>query len=170
MKSFVWIILPIITYFNLQTMNTVSEFKLQEYMGAWYEIARFQHRFEKDLECVTASYKQMDNGKIEVVNKGVFHNNPDSSKSITGKAWIPDLKEPGKLKVRFFWPFSAKYWVLYVDENYQYAIVGHPSRKYLWILSRNPIISDEQYKFLVEKAAEIGYKTENLYRVKQNCK
>src|SRR5690606_18909213 len=116
--------------------STVKELNLQRYLGTWYEIARFDHRFERGLVGVTATYSLREDGKIKVLNQG-YENSLEGKLSVAeGKAKLTD--EPGKLKVSFFWIFYADYFVLELDENYQWALIGSSSDKYLWILSRMP--------------------------------
>ena len=120
----------------MKVLETVQNVDLNRYAGKWYEIARLPNRFEKGLVCVTAEYVMRDDGKIKVINKGHKEENIQETDIATGKAWQPDPKEPGRLKVQFFWPFSGKYYIFHLDEeNYQYVMVGDPSRKYFWILS-----------------------------------
>lgn len=151
-------------------LPTVSELDITKYAGTWYEIARFNHRFEKDLECVTATYTLLNNGKIEVLNKGHLIADNHKIKEIIGKAWVADAKFPGQLKVQFFWPFAAPYYVFYLDANYQTALVGTSSRGYFWMLSKTPTIEESTYNQLVEIAKQNGFDTSKLNKVKQNCK
>jgi lipocalin len=147
--------------------TTVKELDLNRYLGTWYEIARFPHSFEKNLVGVTATYSLRDDGKIKVVNKG-YKNTLDGELSVAeGKAKIPDKSQPGKLKVSFFWIFYADYFVLELDDNYQYVMIGSSSPKYFWILSRTPQIAPEVYEMLLEKARKRGYNLEKLEKVPQ---
>jgi len=139
---------------------------IQKYLGTWYEIARFPHSFEKGLENVSATYSLKENGKIKVLNKG--QNSENELSEIEGVAWIPDAKETAKLKVRFFWPFSGNYWIISLDKDYQYVLVGEPSRKYLWILARTKTLDDSIYSELIRIAKERGFDTDKLMKVKQN--
>ena len=148
--------------------STVSELDLDRYMGTWYEIARFQHSFEKDLVGVTATYKLRDDGKIDVTNAGYINTLNGRYKEANGKAKIPDPSKPGKLKVAFFLFFYADYNVLKLDtSNYQYALIGSSTPDYLWILGRQPQMDDETYHKLVEEAASRGYDTNKLFKVPQ---
>ncbi|MBN2213851.1 MAG: lipocalin family protein [Bacteroidales bacterium] len=148
--------------------TTVKHVDINRYVGKWYEIARFPNSFEKDLVGVTANYTLRKNGKIDVLNQGYVGALDGKSKQARGKAKIPDPEEAGKLKVSFFLFFYADYYILELDEaDYQYALVGSSSDKYLWILSRNPELPDHIYDMLVEKAARRGYQTENLIPVLQ---
>jgi apolipoprotein D and lipocalin family protein len=147
--------------------TTVKELDLNRYLGTWYEIARFPHSFEKNLVGVTATYSLRDDGKIRVLNQG-YKNTLDGKISVAeGKAKIPNKLEPAKLKVSFFWIFYADYFVLELDENYQYAIIGSSSDKYFWILCRTPQMDSATYEMLLEKARKRGYNLEKLYKVPQ---
>lgn len=147
--------------------TTVKELNLNRYLGTWYEIARFPHSFEKNLVGVTATYSLRDDGKIEVLNQG-YKNTLDGEKSrAVGKAKIPNKLEPGKLKVAFFWIFYADYFVLELDENYQYVMIGSSSDKYFWILNRTPKMDPVIYEMLLEKARKRGYNLDKLYKVPQ---
>ena len=147
--------------------TTVKELNLNRYLGTWYEIARFPHSFEKNMVGVTATYSQRDNGKIRVLNEG-FKKTLDGKKTrAEGKAKIPNKKEPGKLKVSFFLNFYADYYVMELDENYQYAMIGSSSDKYFWILSRTPQMDAKTYEMLLEKARQRGYNLKKLIKVPQ---
>jgi lipocalin len=148
-------------------MQTVNSLDLQRYMGTWYEIARFPHSFEKDLVGITATYRLKDNGKVEVINQGFKNTLSGKLKKAKGFAKVPDPKEPGRLKVYFFWPFGGDYLVLDLDDEYRYALIGSYSMNYLWILSRTPQMPDEEYKRLVNKAKSIGYNIDRIELVEQ---
>ncbi len=149
-------------------LPTEKKVDLNRYSGVWYEIARLPNRFEKNLKCVTAEYKLLGSDKIEVVNKG-FSTTKNKFNSIKGKAWIPDAAEPGRLKVQFFWPFAGDYYIISLDENYMYALIGDPSRKYLWILSKTPQLDEAVYARLTENARSHGFKVEDMLKVKHDC-
>jgi apolipoprotein D and lipocalin family protein len=149
--------------------TTVKNVDINQYIGKWYEIARFPHSFEKNLVGVTATYTLREDGKINVLNQGFKKTLDGPLKQARGKAKIPDSGEPGKLKVSFFLFFYADYYILELDEdNYQYALVGSSSDKYLWILGRTPVMPEETYKMLIAKARERGYDTSKLIAVEQN--
>lgn len=150
-----------------QTMKTVINVDLERYMGTWYEIARFPHSFEKGLVGVTASYKLMKNGKVEVLNQGYKDSLTGKLKRAKGFAKVPNSNEPGRLFVYFFWPFGGEYLILDLDENYQHVLIGNSSRKYLWILSRTPKMDYSVYNNLVMKAESLGFDTTKLEKVLQ---
>jgi len=154
----------------MKKLTTVPVVDLNKYSGKWYEIARLPNSFEKGLICVTAEYSLREDGNVTVVNSGRKEDNPARIDTIKGKAWIPDPNEPGRLKVRFFWPFSGGYYIFHLDqENYQYALVGTPSRKFFWLLSRTPMIEESKYKELVRIANDNGFETGNILKVRQDC-
>ena len=147
--------------------TTVKELDLNRYVGKWYEIARFPHSFEKDLVGVTATYELMDNGKIRIINEGYKNTLDGKHSKAEGKAKVPDKSEPGKLRVSFFWDFYSDYYVLELDENYRYAMIGSSSDKYFWILSRTPQMDESTYTMLLEKAQKRGYNLKKLIKVPQ---
>ena len=113
--------------------TVVKELDINKYLGTWYEIARFDHKFERGLEGVTAHYSFREDGKIKVVNSG-YKNSLTGAQSVSvGKAKIPDPTIPSKLKVSFFWIFYGDYFVLELDQDYQWAVIGSSADKFLWI-------------------------------------
>jgi apolipoprotein D and lipocalin family protein len=116
---------------------------------------------------VVATYTQRDDGKIAVANSCVKKDG--SRKQSTGWAKIEDKQTNAKLKVTFFWPFFGNYWVLELGPQYEYSVVGEPGRKYLWILSRTPRISDEQFQAITSRLAAKGYDASKLQRVQQTA-
>lgn len=153
---------------NMVNTTTVKNLEIDKFLGKWYEIARFPHSFEKNLVGVTATYSMRDDGKIKVLNQGRLGTLDGELKSAVGKAKIPDKSKPAHLKVAFFWIFYADYLVMELDsENYQWAMIGSSSDKYLWILSRTPQMDEKVYASLLENAKERGYRTENLIKVLQ---
>ena len=149
--------------------STVDRLDLKRYMGLWYEIARYDHRFERGLTEVTATYTLRPDGTIRVENRGYKRNSPyDICKTATGHAKIPDPAQPGKLKVSFFLNFYSDYYVMELDqENYNYALIGSSTDKYLWILSRTPQLPEDIKKKLVTAAERRGYDTNRLQWIEQ---
>lgn len=153
---------------NSTDTKTASTLDINRYMGTWYEIARFQHSFEKDLVGVTATYRLRDDGKIRVLNSGWKGSLNGEYDAADGVAKIPDPSDPGKLKVSFFLFFYADYYILELDTiNYQYALIGSSDPDYLWIMGRMPQMAPEIYKKLVNEAERRGYDTTKLYKVPQ---
>jgi len=157
---------------TLSTIDTaaVENVDIERYMGRWYEIARFPNRFEKDLVGVTADYSIDKEGKIKVLNSGCKYTLQGERKEAHGKAKIPDPKEPGMLKVAFFLFFYGDYFILELDKDYKWVLVGSSSPEYLWILSRTPRLDPEIYNAIVKKAEARGYDVSKLEIVGQPVK
>jgi lipocalin len=149
-------------------LELVKNVDLQRYTGKWYEIIRLPNSFEKGLECITATYTLKSNGKIEVFNQGLKISSQKWS-NIKGFAKIPDPEQPAKLRVTFFWPFFGDYQIIALDDNYQYALVGSPNRKYLWILSRTPQLDENIIQKLLATAQKQGFDVTPIIRTPQ-CK
>jgi apolipoprotein D and lipocalin family protein len=172
MKKNVLFIIAIMMFSSAQSQKSpavVSSVDLNRYKGLWYEIARLPNFFERKLKCTSATYTLREDGRITVLNKGYYLSDPKKSTSSKGVAWIPDKKYPAKLKVQFFWPFSGDYWILYLDKEYRYVLVGDPSAKYLWILAREKQMDDSTYNMLLQKAIDNGYDVKTIIRVEQDC-
>jgi apolipoprotein D and lipocalin family protein len=147
-------------------VQPVKNFELQRYLGTWYEIARLDHSFERDLQQVTATYSLRDDGGIRVVNKG-FNPKKHKWKEAIGKAYFVGNSDIGQLKVSFFGPFYGGYNIIELDEvNYQYALVCGPNLSYLWILARHPELNKSIVDSLVAKANSLGFATDQLIFVK----
>lgn len=147
-----------------KTDNTpVGEFNLQRYLGNWYEIARMNHSFEKGISHAQANYTLQGDGSILVVNSGIKKGKVKVSQ---GKAKLTDTV--GVLRVSFFGPFYSDYRVLMVDPDYQYALVGSRKDKYLWILSRTPVLSDTVLCEILREAGDRGYRTDGLIWVEHD--
>ena len=143
----------------------ICDVDINRYIGTWYEIARFPHPFEKDLEYVTATYNILNDDQIEVINSGVKRG---EKKNIKGVAYIPDKNCTGKLLVSFFWIIKSQYNIILLDEkDYNYAVVTSSTNNYLWILSRTPKISDELYDNLVDFVKSKGFDISKIIRVTQ---
>lgn len=149
-------------------LETVAQVDLEKYMGKWYEIERLPNRFEAGLKCVTAEYTLMEDGKIKVLNSGIDEESSEL-KSSEGIAKSANKEAPGELKVSFFRPFYGDYFIMELDENYQYVLVGAPSRDFLWILSRTPDFNDQVAQELKQKAAAQGFPIEQMEFVQQDC-
>lgn len=147
-------------------LEVVQSVDLTRYVGQWYEISRLPNSFQKKCaDTVTANYTIRADGKIEVVNR--CRKASGEYTTAKGKAKIVDKKTNAKLKVTFFWPFYGNYWILDLGPNYEYAVVGEPDRKYLWILSRSPQMDEALYQQLLQKMAAKGFNTEKMVRTSQ---
>ena len=145
--------------------TTITHLDINRYMGKWYEIARYNHFFEKGMTHVYTEYSLQPDGKIKVINRGIKDGKP---KEIIGKGKQPSPKEhPGQLKVSFFLWFYADYYILELDKDYQYALVGSSSNDYLWILSRTPQMPKAELDHLLQKIVQRGYDTSKLIFVEQ---
>lgn len=145
--------------------TTVKNLDLNRYLGTWFEIARFDHSFERGVEFATANYILRDDGKVRVVNSGLKDGHYKES---IGKAFLPDpAGEPARLRVSFFGPFYSDYRVLMLSEDYHYALVGSKSAKYLWILSRTPYVPEQVMEQILAEATRRGYDTSLLHWVDQ---
>lgn len=145
----------------------VQDFEINRYLGTWYEIARFDFRFEKDLDNVSAQYSLDKNGNVIVLNSG-YHVVKNEWKKADGLAKFRGDKGVAALKVSFFGPFYAGYNVIALDDNYQYALVAGKNLDYLWILSRDKSIPEEVKIKYLQIAKDIGYDTSELIWVKHD--
>lgn len=150
-----------------QTLQTVPFVDLKKYAGKWYEIASYPQHFQKDCNCTTAEYTLSDKNYVIVENRCNKGNPKGKVSYIKGKAFIVENSGNAKLKVQFFWPFKGKYWIIDLAEDYSYAVVGHPNRKYLWILSRTATMNENIYQQLISKIQEKGFDISKIKRTKQ---
>jgi apolipoprotein D and lipocalin family protein len=147
--------------------ETVQYVDLERYAGEWYEIARYPNRFQQNCPASKATYSLLPNGKVKVLNECWDRGYRKVLRSVTGKARVVDAQSNARLKVTFFWPFSGDYWIIGLGDDYEYAVVGHPDRKYLWILSRNPEMEEELYGRISDDLKKQGYDPARLIRRKQ---
>lgn len=152
---------------ELKPLEAVPRVDIQRYLGTWYEIATIPQRFQKGCVGVTAHYSLRADGDIDVVNVCRQGTLDGRARSVRGKAWVVDKKTNAKLKVRFFWPFAGAYWIIELDEDYQWAVVGHPERNYLWILCRTPQMDGVLYDELIRRIAAKGYDTGRIKKTLQ---
>ena len=152
---------------GLPPLKVVTFVDLNRYVGTWYEISRFPNRFQKGCVGTTATYTIRKDGKIDVLNQCRKETLDGEISSVKGTARVVDNKTNAKLKVSFFWPFSGHYWIIDLGENYDYAVVGHPDRKYLWILSRSPKMDEKIYNLILEKLKLKFYDTSKLIKTLQ---
>ena len=161
--------LPVLSLAQTTQYNNspVSKLDLSRYLGTWYEIARFDHRFERGMDNVVAEYLLREDGNIDVLNYGW---KDGEYKYADGKARQPDpLTNPAHLEVSFFLFFYSDYNVMMIDDDYQVVLVGSKSPKYLWILARTPEVSDQVIDKVLEEASERGYNIDDLIWVDQSA-
>ncbi|MCU0352571.1 MAG: lipocalin family protein [Cytophagales bacterium] len=139
---------------------------LDRYLGEWYEIARMPVRYEKGCYSTKAIYAKRPDGRIDVLNVCNKDSATGELESVKGTARVADKMTNAKLKVTFFWPFSGDYWILEVGDNYEYALVGTPDRKSLWILSRTPALDKGRVNKLLRRAGELGFDVSRLIYTK----
>jgi lipocalin len=144
--------------------STVKSVDLNRYLGSWYEIAKFDHSFERGLDYAMARYTLRDDGKIDVLNTGIKDGRAKDAKGIAKTTDVPGL-----LRVSFFGPFFSDYRIMMLDEDYQYVLVGGSTDKYLWILSRTPVLDDATKSLILAEADRRGYDTSKLIWVKQSA-
>ena len=145
-------------------LKTVEKVDLQRYLGDWYEIARYEHKFQKDCKNVKANYSLREDKKIQIVNSctKISTNEFKDAKAV---AYNVD-ETNSKLNVSFFRPFYGDYWILDLDKDYKYAIIGTPSKEYLWILSREKTMNQDLLNKLLEKITNMGFdKSKLIYTV-----
>jgi len=145
-------------------LQTVQYVELDKYLGKWYEIAAFPQSFEKGCSQTYAEYSLNNDGSIHVKNTCIKNG---KVKVAEGKATVTDKSTNAKLDVQFFWPFKGKYWIIGLGHDYSYALVGHPNRKYLWILGRKPVMDSQTYNYLVTLAANKGFDVRDLVKTEQ---
>lgn len=148
-----------------QNVQPVSDFKLDNYLGKWYEVARLDHSFERGLSDVTAEYVMRPDGGVSVINRGYSAENKEW-KQAEGKAYFVNSENEGYLKVSFFGPFYGSYVVFELDkQNYDYAFVSGPNTDYLWLLSRKPDVSPDVKAKFERLAQQNGFNVSELIYV-----
>lgn len=152
---------------NAQTLQTVQHVDLNKYAGKWFEIASFPQRFQKRCHCTTAEYTPSDKGYVIVENRCNKDSATGKQSYIKGKAFVTKNSGNAKLKVQFFWPFRAKYWIIDLAPDYSFAVVSHPNRKSLWILSRTPKMDETIYQQIIKKLEARGFDCSKLHITEQ---
>lgn len=150
-----------------QTLEAVPLVDLEKYAGKWYELASFPQRFQKGCHCTTAEYTLSDKGYVIVENRCNKDSIDGKASYIKGKAFVVKNTGNAKLLVQFFWPFKGKYWIIDLADDYSYAVVGHPNRKYLWILSRTAKMDESIYQQIVSRIQEKGFDISKIKRTPQ---
>lgn len=153
---------------NYPSLQTVDSVDLDRYQGEWHEIARIDHWFQEGCINSTANYSFRDDGDIKVLNQCDVENSDGEKDEAIGRAWVVDEQSNAKLKVQFplkgiKLPFLAgDYWIIALEENYQYAMIGDPKREYLWILARNEELPQADLDNLLALANDAGFPTDKL--------
>jgi len=150
-----------------QSLQTVPYVDLKKYAGKWYEIASIPQRFQKGCNCTTAEYTLTDKGYVIVENRCNKDSVNGKVSYIKGKAFVEKDTGNAKLLVQFFWPFKGKYWIIDLADDYSYAVVGHPNRKYLWILSRTSKMDLKTYQQILARLEEKGFDISKINLTKQ---
>lgn len=150
-----------------QTLQTVPSVDLNKYAGKWYEIASYPQIFQKGCHCTTAEYTLSEKGYVIVENRCNKDSVNGKVSYIKGKAFVEEGSGNAKLKVQFFWPFRAKYWIIDLADDYSYAVVSHPNKKYLWILSRSPKMEEAVYLEILSRLKAKGFDLSKLQKTVQ---
>jgi apolipoprotein D and lipocalin family protein len=149
-------------------LTAVDGFEVNRYLGTWYEVARLDHRFERGLEKISATYSLRDDGGIDVLNKG-WDTKAGEWHQAQGKAYFVEQTDKGRLNVSFFGPFYGGYNVIALDEkDYAYSMITGPDRSYFWILSRTKQLPQSTLRALIDQAKALGFETDKLIFVKQD--
>lgn len=148
-------------------LETVPFVDLTRYTGQWYEISRYPHRFQEGCVGSRATYTLREDGKIAVLNECYEGSFSGKRRDAKGTAKVVDTKSNAKLKVSFFWPFSGAYWIIDLGKDYEYAVVGHPDRKYLWILSRTKKMEEALYQEILNRLRAKEYDISKLIKSAQ---
>lgn len=155
------------TTMKAQTLVTVPHVDLKRYAGKWYEIASYPQYFQKGCHCTTAEYTLSDQGYVVVENRCNRDSVNGKQSYIKGKAFVDENSGNAKLKVQFFWPFKGKYWIIDLADDYSYAVVSHPNKKYLWILSRTPVMNSSVFQQILSRLKEKGFDLAKIQITKQ---
>jgi apolipoprotein D and lipocalin family protein len=149
-----------------QPLATVASVDLKRYSGKWHEVARYPNWFQRSCTGgVTAEYTPLPDGAIRVVNS--CRKADGSRQTVQGRATVVPDSGNAKLKVSFFWPITGDYWIIGLDPDYRWALVGHPSRKYLWVLSREPAMEPKLYDRVVNLAVAQGYEAAKILQTSE---
>lgn len=148
-------------------LRPVEPFDVPRYMGTWYEIAAMPNPYQKGCTGTQATYSLLPGNTVQVRNSCHKDRLDGPLSEVVGNAWQPESAKPAALRVQIMWPFTGDYWVLALDPNYRWAVVGQPKRKYLWILSRTAQLDAQIYDQLVARLPEWGYDPNRLKRTLQ---
>lgn len=149
-------------------LTAIDGFELNRYLGTWYEIARLDHRFERGLNNISATYTLREDGGVNVLNRGRNQENGEW-KQAKGKAYFIEQPDVGRLKVSFFGPFYGSYNIIELDKkDYSYSMIAGPDKSYFWILSRTGQLPKATLEALIEKAKRLGFATDKLIFANQD--
>lgn len=160
MRSIIFCVLFLSTLWA-DKIETVPYVDLERYLGKWYEIARYDHRFERGCSEVEAIYDFREDGMISVLNR-CFLKSENRTKEAHGRAKVADEKTNSKLKVTFFWPFYGDYWIIELAEDYRYVVVSEPQQEYFWILARTPMLEQTDLDGILKRATALGFDANKL--------
>jgi len=150
-----------------QPLEVVQSIDLQRFLGKWYEIGGIPTPEQATCTGTTATYTSKSATEVDVLNRCFEKSLTGREISAKGRAYIPNPAEPTKLKVEFFWPFAGDYQIMALDADYQYALIGTPSRRYLWVLSRSPELPESTWQKLVDTAIAQGYDSSKIIKTLQ---
>jgi apolipoprotein D and lipocalin family protein len=167
LNFFALLLVMTITTLNAQKLQTVPNVDLNKYAGKWYEIASYPQIFQKGCHCTTAEYTLSEKGYMIVENRCNRDSVNGKQSYIKGKAFVEKNSGNAKLKVQFFWPFKAKYWIIDLADDYSYAVVSHPNKKYLWILSRKSKMDEKVYQEIISRLKLKGFHLARLQKTEQ---
>lgn len=152
---------------NYPPLETVPNVDVNKYIGKWYEIASLPFSYQEGCTCTTAEYEILKDGVLKVTNSCLKEGEVDQA---IGKAFVVEGTNNTKLEVQFFWPFKGDYWIIDLADDYSYAVVGVPSRKYCWILSRTKSMSDEIYAGILDRVKSKGFDVGKFNKTVQECR
>jgi apolipoprotein D and lipocalin family protein len=155
-----------LTSSGVSTLKTVAHVDLARYVGTWHEIARYPNSFQKGCIGSTATYTLREDGEIDVINR-CRDLRDGSLREAKGRAWVVDTSSNARLKVSFFWPFRGDYWIIDLGNDYEFAVVGAPSRKYLWVLSRTPLMDDDVFNGIMQRIEQLGFERDRVVKSTQ---
>lgn len=155
------------TKVTVPPLQVVPYVDLNRYVGTWYEIARYPNKFQTGCVGSRATYALRGDGKLSVLNECYEESDKSRLRSAKGRAWVVDTNTNAKLKVSFFWPFSGDYWIIDLGRDYEYAVIGHSERKYLWILSRTQTMDESVYEGILNRLKDQHYDTSKIIRTQK---
>ncbi len=149
---------------GLGPITVVDELSMEEYDGEWYVIANIPYFFERGNVMPRVIFEKRDDGRYDDLY--FYREDFDGKvKTMEGVAWVPDPAEPARLKTRFFWPFTFDYLVIKLDPDYQHVAIAHSSRKYGWIMAREPLMDETTYEQYLQAFAAQGYDTSRILKI-----